>query len=95
MPRGEWGAPAARLARRGHEGVAAARSAAARDDLPVAGRGGLDGTDPESVRRAAHRVGAVDVLVDNAGRGMRPPSSRPSTRTCAPRGRPPSRARSA
>jgi NAD(P)-dependent dehydrogenase (short-subunit alcohol dehydrogenase family) len=66
-----------RLLARGEQVVAAARNAAALSHLPAADRllvVPLDVTDPDQAERAAlaavDRFGAIDVLVNNAGRGL-------------------------
>lgn len=66
-------ATAVSLAKRGHDVVATTRALDAVRDLPVSQVIELDVTDPESVRQSREAVGSVDVLINNAGRGMRSP----------------------
>jgi len=66
-------ATAVALSARGHHVVASARSLRSLDGLDVAEAVELDVADPDSVRRVGSQVGPVDVLVNNAGRGMRVP----------------------
>lgn len=61
------------LAARGHEVIATAQRPEALTDLKVARTLRLDVTDPESVERARDEAGDVDVLVNNAGRGLHAP----------------------
>ncbi|MDQ0382831.1 SDR family oxidoreductase [Amycolatopsis thermophila] len=66
-------ASAIQLAARGHEVIATARRIESIGDLDVAVAVELDVTDADSVAAAADKVGPVDVLVNNAGRGLRAP----------------------
>jgi len=66
-------ASAIELTRRGHEVIATARRLESMDDLDVAERLALDVTDERSVEAAMGACGHVDVLVNNAGAGLRGP----------------------
>ena len=57
----------AELTDRGHHVVATARSRATLEDVPAQLRLELDVTDSRSIAAAVSRVGAVDVVVNNAG----------------------------
>ena len=63
-------ATALALADRGYEVVATARRPETLDDLPVARTLALDVDSDASVQEACRQVGAVDVLVNNAGFGL-------------------------
>jgi len=58
---------AAELANRGHEVIATTRLGEGLEDLGVAHRLALDVTSTASVEAAAHAIGPVDVVVNNAG----------------------------
>ncbi len=66
-------ATAVELTTRGHEVVATARKPETLDDLDVTERLALDVTDDESVAAAVDAAGDIDVLVNNAGIGLRGP----------------------
>lgn len=61
------------LSHRGHHVIATCRDVAAIADLPAARTLQLDVTDAASVRVAIDEAGPLDVLINNAGRGMRAP----------------------
>jgi len=61
------------LTRRGHEVIATARRPETLDDLDVKERLALDVTDQASIAAAVAAAGEVDVLVNNAGVGVRGP----------------------
>jgi NAD(P)-dependent dehydrogenase (short-subunit alcohol dehydrogenase family) len=63
-------ATAVELNKRGYEVVATARRPATLDDLDVAQRLALDVDDDASVASVRDVVGAIDVLVNNAGFGL-------------------------
>jgi NAD(P)-dependent dehydrogenase (short-subunit alcohol dehydrogenase family) len=66
-------ATALELINRGHEVIATARNPADLADVPAASRLKLDVVDASSVQRAAEAVGAVDVVISNAGQVVRGP----------------------
>ena len=66
-------ATAVELTKRGYEVVATARRPETLDDLDVAQRLALDVDDDKSVARVREAVGAIDVLVNNAGFGLEGP----------------------
>jgi NAD(P)-dependent dehydrogenase (short-subunit alcohol dehydrogenase family) len=66
-------ATAVELTKRGYEVVATARRPETLDDLDVAQRLALDVDDDTSVARVREAVGAIDVLVNNAGFGLEGP----------------------
>jgi len=61
---------AADLSKRGHQVIATARNPASLADLNVAQRLALDVTSDTSVADLVRQIGAVDVLVNNAGVGL-------------------------
>jgi NAD(P)-dependent dehydrogenase (short-subunit alcohol dehydrogenase family) len=69
-------ATAVELHKRGYEVVATARRPETLADLDVEARLALDVTDDASVRSAVASAGAIDVLVNNAGIGIRGPVER-------------------
>jgi len=66
-------ATAVELTKRGYDVVATARRPETLDDLDVAQRLALDVDDDTSVARVREAVGAIDVLVNNAGFGLEGP----------------------
>ena len=66
-------ATAVELTKRGYDVVATARRPETLDDLDVARRLALDVDDDASVASVREAVGAVDVLVNNAGFGVEGP----------------------
>jgi NAD(P)-dependent dehydrogenase (short-subunit alcohol dehydrogenase family) len=69
-------ATAAHLAGRGHDVIATARRPEVLADLDVAERLPLDVTSDDSVAALAAKVGAVDVVINNAGINQRGPLER-------------------
>lgn len=61
------------LSHRGHHVIATGRDTAALEGSPAAQVLQLDVTDSASVAAAIEAAGPIDVLVNNAGRGMRAP----------------------
>ncbi|PQP21982.1 SDR family oxidoreductase [Rhodococcus opacus] len=63
-------ATATLLAEGGHDVIATARNPADLSDIRSCERLSLDVTDPSAITKLASLVGEIDVLVNNAGRGM-------------------------
>ncbi|MFI7166264.1 SDR family oxidoreductase [Rhodococcus erythropolis] len=63
-------ASATLLVERGHDVIATARDATDLSDIAGCERLSLDVTDPKAINDLASAVGEIDVLVNNAGRGM-------------------------
>lgn len=67
---------ASEMSRRGYEVTATAREPASLAQLDVANRLALDLTDSASIAGAIRRAGPVDILINNAGLGIRGPVER-------------------